>query len=257
MIEIVGWSDRQAYKDRDPKWVKLYRSLLRNREWREMPDSASKLLIDLWLLVAEKGEGTNHSRTGFLDMTAEEIAWEVRRDPNSVSDDLATLSPTFVRICTEVYESVPRVETEREKSREEQNTRARCGNVENRSAVSDELVSAARLLGRGEYSDERIVRECGQLVAHMDESVALLAVEGLTRLRDAGWPGFDEGVLEVRGYSPAVLLNTHKPFYRQTATEREGRSLLQWATDEATKEVPNASGSGMGRMHVDPTRLAG
>jgi hypothetical protein len=51
-IRVVKWAEFQHYKDRDPIWIKLHRSLLDNYEYGLLPDSAKAHVIGLWLLAA-------------------------------------------------------------------------------------------------------------------------------------------------------------------------------------------------------------
>lgn len=126
MIEVIGWEKFQAFRDREPKWIKLHRSLLGKREWRELNPSAAKLLIDIWLLLAERGERKGYQFSGKLDMSLEDIAWHLRLD--TIEPDFSTLAEKgFVQSCTESNEDVSqrRVEREKEKSTELQRKRAR------------------------------------------------------------------------------------------------------------------------------------
>lgn len=52
VFAVVGWSDFQHYKDRDPIWIKLHRSLLDSYKWACLPDASRALLVGIWLLAA-------------------------------------------------------------------------------------------------------------------------------------------------------------------------------------------------------------
>lgn len=71
MIEIKNWAQFQHYKDRTPPWIKLYRTLLDDRQYRQLSDLAARFLIDLWLLAAE-------SKAGIIELDIEDIAWRLR-----------------------------------------------------------------------------------------------------------------------------------------------------------------------------------
>jgi 5-methylcytosine-specific restriction endonuclease McrA len=53
-----GWRDFQHYKDRNPPWIRLHRTLLDNKEFNAMHPMACKVLVLLWLVAADSAEGT-------------------------------------------------------------------------------------------------------------------------------------------------------------------------------------------------------
>lgn len=50
---IKDWHRFQHFRDRKPPWIKLYRDLLDDPEWHELPPAASKALVMLWLIASE------------------------------------------------------------------------------------------------------------------------------------------------------------------------------------------------------------
>ena len=52
---IRNWARFQHYKDRDPTWLKLHRSLLSDYRWAQLTDSAKGQLIGLRLIAARTG----------------------------------------------------------------------------------------------------------------------------------------------------------------------------------------------------------
>ena len=54
-IRIKNWRKFQHYKRRNPPWIRLYHDLLRDPEWFELSDGASRLLVNLWLIASEDG----------------------------------------------------------------------------------------------------------------------------------------------------------------------------------------------------------
>ena len=58
-MQIKNWAKFQHFKDgsRKPPWIKLYRDLLDNLEWHELPPESAKILIMLWVVASE-----NHGR---------------------------------------------------------------------------------------------------------------------------------------------------------------------------------------------------
>lgn len=91
-ISINNWEKFQCYKDRDPKWIKLYRSLLDNYEYSLLDDSAKAHLVGIWLLAAKIGN-------------------EIPADPEWIATKIAARSPIDLDILKELgfidlYESV-------------------------------------------------------------------------------------------------------------------------------------------------------
>ena len=52
-LHIKNWSKFQHYKDRHPPWIKLYRSLLTDYTFAELPDKSKLDLVLLWLLASD------------------------------------------------------------------------------------------------------------------------------------------------------------------------------------------------------------
>lgn len=52
-IRVIDWENLQHYKDRDPKWIKVYRGMLSNYNFNKLPDAAKGHLILIWLLAAQ------------------------------------------------------------------------------------------------------------------------------------------------------------------------------------------------------------
>jgi len=50
---IKNWELFQHYKDRYPPWIKLYRSILDDKEWHKIDALSAKVLIMLWLIASE------------------------------------------------------------------------------------------------------------------------------------------------------------------------------------------------------------
>lgn len=118
IYSIPNWEEYQQYKDRYPPWIKLQRKLLDNYEFHSMPIDAKFLLPMLWLIASESKDGT-------FDGEYKKIAFRLRMSDKQVCGAMKNLlSYGFIKIvqkCTEMYENVPREETEayREETEEE------------------------------------------------------------------------------------------------------------------------------------------
>lgn len=51
-LYVRNWNLFQHYKDRNPPWIKLHRSLVSNPEFLSMPEAAQYELIRVWILAA-------------------------------------------------------------------------------------------------------------------------------------------------------------------------------------------------------------
>lgn len=53
MTSVKNWDKFQHYGNRRPTWIKLYRSLLDDLDWHNLPGDDAKHLVMIWLLAAE------------------------------------------------------------------------------------------------------------------------------------------------------------------------------------------------------------
>ena len=53
-MRIKDWDQFQHFKDRNPIWIKLYRTLLDDIEWHNLSGDDAKALVMIWLLASEK-----------------------------------------------------------------------------------------------------------------------------------------------------------------------------------------------------------
>jgi len=67
-MRIKDWPKFQHFKDRRPPWIKLYRDLLEDDQWYELPAASAKILISLWLLASE--DETKHGLLPSVKKTA-------------------------------------------------------------------------------------------------------------------------------------------------------------------------------------------
>jgi hypothetical protein len=51
-LRVKNLETYQHYKDRDPKWIKVYTSLLEDYDFTHLPDGAKWHLIGIWILAA-------------------------------------------------------------------------------------------------------------------------------------------------------------------------------------------------------------
>ena len=78
-IQINKWREYQHYKNRNPPWVKVHRSLLCQDWYRGLSDGAARFLVELWLLAS--------SHDGIVPYDSLMIA----RDTNRPSTDMLVI----------------------------------------------------------------------------------------------------------------------------------------------------------------------
>lgn len=54
-LRVVGWEQFQHYKDRDPIWIKLHRTVLDSYEFGRLQDASKAHLMLIWLLAGRLG----------------------------------------------------------------------------------------------------------------------------------------------------------------------------------------------------------
>jgi hypothetical protein len=82
-LKIKGWRKFQHYKHRDPPWIRLYRSLLNDRQWHNLSGDDAKALVMIWLIVSEtEGELPKN----------EDLAFRLRLPEKQISKLLERLS---------------------------------------------------------------------------------------------------------------------------------------------------------------------
>ena len=112
-----NWQSFQHYKDRNPPWVKLHKTLLDDRDFSRLPIASKALAPMLWLLASE-------SKDGIFDGSIEEIAFRLRWSEKDVTIGLKPLIDKGLfsiasGVLAECYQdAIPETETETERETE-------------------------------------------------------------------------------------------------------------------------------------------
>lgn len=85
MICIKNWEEFQHFKDRNPPWIKLYKTLLERRDIAMISDCNFRVLIGLWLLASE-----DDTREGMLPEIAD-IAFRLRKSEDEINQSIQEL----------------------------------------------------------------------------------------------------------------------------------------------------------------------
>jgi hypothetical protein len=113
-IRIVNWEKFQQYKDREPKWIKMHRSLLKDYEFNKLSDNHKAHLMLIWLLAAETGNEIPFDEKWIQDQI--QAKSKINLKMLISSGFIETYTP--VQDCTENEEDVY-LETEKRQRREE------------------------------------------------------------------------------------------------------------------------------------------
>ncbi len=73
VIKPKNWNEFQHYKDRNPPWIKLHKSLLDNYEFHALQLASKALAPCYWLLASEHPEG-------LITVDEKKLAWRFRSD---------------------------------------------------------------------------------------------------------------------------------------------------------------------------------
>lgn len=71
-LKVKNWEKYQHYKDRNPPWIKLHKSLLQDRAFMLLAPASKCLLMLLWLLASETEQGET---TADLDELRFRLRW--------------------------------------------------------------------------------------------------------------------------------------------------------------------------------------
>jgi hypothetical protein len=53
-LRVKNWTEFQHYKDRNPPWIKLHRTLLDDYEFSRLQDASKAHLMLIWLFASQK-----------------------------------------------------------------------------------------------------------------------------------------------------------------------------------------------------------
>lgn len=118
-IKVTNWDKYQQYKDRDPKWIKVYRDLLDDYEFNALPDASKFHLMGIWLLAAKIGNEIPADPKWIATRIGSQTPIKLEILVSASFLTMYTRDQESVQICTDLYVET---ETEEDKSREETET---------------------------------------------------------------------------------------------------------------------------------------
>lgn len=118
-LSVKNWSTFQHFKDRNPPWVKLHKTIIDDRDINVISDCAFRVLVFCWLLASEDKE-----KSGKLP-DIDTIAFRTRIDKSKIIKALQELKNFIVQddinaISTRYQSDAPETETETEGEAEAQ-----------------------------------------------------------------------------------------------------------------------------------------
>ena len=149
---IKNWELFQHFKDRTPPWIKLYRTLLDDKEWHDLEPEPAKTLVMLWLIASEdkthKGRLPDVQTLAFrLRIIQEKMEYNLSKLSHWVGrDDIGAISARYRR-------DTPETETETEKRRDRGETD---GNATHHPASDFSLDDCKRAASTIGMTDEMI-----------------------------------------------------------------------------------------------------
>lgn len=92
-IVVPNWHELQHYVDRDPTWIKLYRGLASNPDWKNLSGHRRAVLVGIWLEYASS-DGQLHLDTRSYNSrtTLDTRSLSSRITLRVTSDDLKALT---------------------------------------------------------------------------------------------------------------------------------------------------------------------
>lgn len=118
VIKPKNWKEFQHYKDRNPPWIKLHKSLLDNYEFHSLQLASKALAPCYWLLASEHPEG-------LITVDEKKLAWRFRCDEKTIRETVKELiSSGFFEVVQDAsnalagckQDAMPETETETEKN---------------------------------------------------------------------------------------------------------------------------------------------
>jgi hypothetical protein len=135
---IKNWKKFQHFKNRRPPWIKLYRDILDDIEWFNIPDESKSYLVMFWLLASE-----DKSSSGYLP-DIKEMSFRLRKSEEVIIHSLSTLSHWVeqddIKVISGRYRvGSPERETERERETEKEKEKNMTPTRAFKKPTSDEI----------------------------------------------------------------------------------------------------------------------
>jgi hypothetical protein len=84
--QVKGWKKYQHYKNRKPPWIRLYRDLLDDMDYQQLPLASRALAPMMWLLASE-----DETLAGRVQCDSRMLAFRLRCDSKEIDDGIKPL----------------------------------------------------------------------------------------------------------------------------------------------------------------------
>lgn len=229
-----NWRDFQHYKDRNPPWIRLHKSLLDNYNFQCLPVASRALAPMLWLLASDSIDGK-------IDATPKRLAFRLRMTEREVIDALKPLidnefflaEQDAIDVLAEcLHDAVPETEAlQRQRTEADTETKPRKA----RSAA-DASVSVSDLIGEGvdeQHAKDwmRVRKDKGaktltltawKTVKTEADAAGMTPAQAVKMSAENSWQGFKASWVSGR----------NRPQQNQSDTTAEAMRLLGFHNDE-------------------------
>ncbi len=126
-MRIKNWDQFQHFKDRNPPWIRLYKTLLDDPDWHNLDGDSAKMLVQLWLIASEdkekQGKLPQITKLAFrLRVTEKDLNkyviklshWLIHDDINTISEGYHSVSDENISVSARYHVDAPETETETE-----------------------------------------------------------------------------------------------------------------------------------------------
>ena len=116
-MRVKNWKEHQHFKDRNPPWIKVYRSIMDQRDIMMLSDRSFRVLVCLWLIASEDKD------MGGKLPPIKDISWRLRMSEKDVVKQFEELKAFLIEddnemISCRYHVDDPETETEAEREAE-------------------------------------------------------------------------------------------------------------------------------------------
>lgn len=198
-LRVKNWSEFQHYKDRNPPWIKLHRTLLDDYEFSCLQDASKAHLILIWLFASQR-DGLVPNQPKFLKMKL-----GLDKEPNLkwfIDHGLLIPEQDASSVLAEGLQDAPLEEERREETEKNKNT---VGLKPDLKAKSREVLDFLNSKTGRQY--EPVPANLELIVARLKEGATLDDCRAVIAKKCRDWSGDEKMAPYLR---PATLFNRTK-----------------------------------------------
>ena len=187
-MQVKNWQQFQHYKDRNPTWIKLHKSLLDDFDFQCLPVASKALAMMIWLLASENLDGS-------FDGNPAKLAFRFRMDEKEVSKaikpliDKGFISDASNSLADCYQDAIPETETETEAEKRESKKRNLTVSDLVESGCSESSATELLAIRKKKRADLTQLAWSGLLTEF--KKAGLTPDEGIAVMAMRGWQGFN------------------------------------------------------------------